>query len=152
MSYRLIYTCLARIWSLISFLVLPTYGLYNLNVIPYRYTYSAHHTFKADDTYSKIVHCHTMILSTHDFRGHVTRCTTCLFGIIRIPNTSYSEIGNSQITFFIKHQILWLDVSMQNTLIMHVFKRIDYARYEKAGLFFWKATMSGDVITKITST
>lgn len=105
-SFLFIWICFDRMWSLISFLDLPTYGLYVK--LWNSHTYSSKHAFKGHDSYSEIVHWDSMILPAHDLRcyktikshclTHVSRCTRGILSIIRSPNSGNTKVSNSNIT------------------------------------------------------
>ena len=61
-----------------------------------------------------------MIHSADDLRGHISRRATSLLGIIILPFASDPKIRNPGIPIFLKHNILRLQIPMNNILRMHV--------------------------------
>jgi hypothetical protein len=61
-----------------------------------------------------------MILLQKHFWRHVPECPAGLLMVIRSLNTSHSEIGDPDIATMIKHEVLRLDVTMDDVLIMQV--------------------------------
>ena len=109
------------------------------------------HAFISYDSYGEVISCNSMVLSAHNLRSHITRRTRCFLGVIRSPITSYSEIRQSQITIPIKHQILWLYVSVYNSTPVHNFQCLQQTAYEELGLSFTELSLSSNVISEVTS-
>ena len=108
MSLSLIWICLDNMWSLISFLDLPMYGLcenqksqsqFKTNSIlniksslsSQRWnkisTYTTKHAFKGHYANGKKVYWSCVILSAHDFGCHVARRTRCVLSVLLTPDT-----------------------------------------------------------------
>lgn len=80
----------------------------------------AKHTFVCDHTHSKVVHCNTVILSTHDLWSHIAWRSRCVFCVIWVPDTSNTQVSYSKKSVFIENQIFRFDISVQNTVFMQV--------------------------------
>ena len=93
-----------------------------------------------------------MILPAHDFRSHIPRRPTGLFRIIRVPYPCDPEVCDPQVSLMIKDQVLWLNIPVDDALIMDILKRVNYRSYEKPRLFLRKLPVSRDVVTQITPT
>ena len=59
-----------------------------------------------------------MILSAHNFRSHIPRCSTRIAIIIRLNCPSNAHIRNSQVSSLIKDDIFRLDIPMDNIIKM----------------------------------
>ena len=71
---------------------------------------SSEHAFVADDAHGEIVDSYSMRLSAHDLRCHVTRRSRCVLGVVRVPNSRNTQIGNFEIAILVEDQILRLDI------------------------------------------
>ena len=69
-----------------------------------------------------------MIVSAKNFGGHVAWCSRRVFWILWIPQASDAQVGDSEIAMLVKDQILRLDVSMKNCILMEVFKAKEHTR------------------------
>ena len=87
----------------------------------------AKHALIGDDTHCKVVNSNAMVLSAHDFWCHVARSARRVFGVLRIPEAGNSEVCNSQETIFVKDEVLRLDVSVKNGILMQVLKAEEHA-------------------------
>jgi len=79
-----------------------------------------------------------MVLLEHNFRSHIPRCSTVFVIIVRVPFSSNSIIGQPQVPMSIKHQILWLNISMYNPLIMSRLQRLHQTSNKKLRLILRK--------------
>ena len=70
------------------------------------------HALVGDDTHGKVVHSYTVILTAHDFRSHVAWGARRVLGVLWVPATGNSEIGDSQIAILVKDEVLRLDISV----------------------------------------
>ena len=78
----------------------------------------AKHALICNNTHGKVVDSNSMILSAHDFWGHIARCPGCILRVLWVPKTSNTKISYSQIAPLVKDEILWLDVSMKNCIFV----------------------------------
>lgn len=82
-----------------------------------------------------------MILPTHDLRSHITRRSTRLLTVIRIPDASNPKISYPQIALVIENDILGLNISVQDTLIMDVLEGVSYAGNKESCLFLGETSV-----------
>eukprot|EP00350_Pseudokeronopsis_sp_OXSARD2_P002725 CAMPEP_0170546500 /NCGR_PEP_ID=MMETSP0211-20121228/4855_1 /TAXON_ID=311385 /ORGANISM="Pseudokeronopsis sp., Strain OXSARD2" /LENGTH=95 /DNA_ID=CAMNT_0010850995 /DNA_START=820 /DNA_END=1107 /DNA_ORIENTATION=- len=85
--------------------------------------------------------------SAHGFRGHIPRCPTRLDNSIDSSLHSRGQIlfhwelsGNPKIcehevAILVEHQVFWFDVSVDDSLAVHVLQRKDQASNHEPGLF-----------------
>jgi len=92
-----------------------------------------------------------MVLSDHYFWRHVTGRTRRILCIIFSPNSCNTEICDSHVSIAFDHEVFWLNISVDNILLMNVFKSCDQTRYEKPGSFFVELPMSANVVPQVTS-
>lgn len=66
-----------------------------------------------------------MILSTHHFWCHIPRSPRCVFLVLRVPDTSDTEVSDPKVAILVKYEILRLDVTVDNALVMNIFKSLN---------------------------
>jgi hypothetical protein len=121
------------------------------------------HALISNDSHGEIVNGYAMILTAHDLGGyislksyliiltHVSRCATRILSVIWVPHSRDTEIGNPHVPCLIKHKILRLDVSMQDTLAMQILQAQKHASHEELGLILSKLSMLREVISQIAT-
>ena len=62
-----------------------------------------------------------------------------------------TKISDFKITFIVKYNILWIEILMNDSLIMNVFESFDKTGTNKFGLFFWELFWEDVVDFQITS-
>jgi len=72
----------------------------------------AKHALVRDDTHSKVVYSHAVILTAHNFWSHVSRSSRGIFSIFWVPDTCNSKVSYSEVAVFIKDQVFRLNVSV----------------------------------------
>lgn len=80
------------------------------------------HAFICHNSYSEIINCGGMVLSTHYFRCHISWSSGCILCIFWSPYSCYTKIRYSDVTLHINYQIFRFNISMNNLLLMTVFK------------------------------
>lgn len=117
----------------IGYFVLSNLDLLRENVIPYFLPSFpivrplSEHELKSNNAKSEIVDCTAMILSAHYFWGHIARCATGVLTIFGSPNPCNTQICDSYIAQFIHDDILRFNVSMDHSVVVHVFQAYDHA-------------------------
>ena len=96
------------------------------------------HEFIPDDPDGKVINSHSVILSAHYLRSHISRSTRSFRSVVRIPNPSNPHVRDSDIPMIIKNQILRFDISMYDSLIMHVLKSNDHITNDE----FWSQILA----------
>ena len=89
------------------------------------------HAFVSHDTHCKIVDSETMVDSTHYLWSHVTRRARCILRIFRTPQSGDSEVSYPEVAIMINDQILRLDVSVDDILLVACFQSRDEAGTEE---------------------
>ena len=90
--------------------------LFGENVVPYFFSAAAiirptaHHALISYYADGVVVHADTVILLAHDLWGHVAWRAAALLRVVFLPQFCDSEVGNLEIAFRIKNQILWFEV------------------------------------------
>lgn len=110
----------------------------------------AKHEFVADNAYSEIVDGVSVVLATHNFWGHVTRRPGSVTGVLGPPDLCDTHVSDPHVATFFHDDVLWLDISMNDALDVHIFKSQDHAGEHKLGLFFIKSSHLTDVVAQIT--
>ena len=80
------------------------------------------HALIGHNSNGKIVDRSSMVLTAHNFGSHVTWCTGSVLGILRSPNSCYTEISYSYVAIIVDNEILWLNISMNNLFFVAVFQ------------------------------
>lgn len=78
-----------------------------------------HHALVGNDSHGKVIGGQSMILSTHDFRGHVAWSATGFAGVVGGENASDTKICKSQVALVVKDKVLGLNITMDYQLGMH---------------------------------
>jgi len=89
------------------------------------------HTFVGNHSHRKVVHSNAVILSTHNFGGHIAGCTTGVFCVLRVPNSSNPQISDPQIAVLVKNQIFRFNISVKDTVFVQVLKAQEHAGDKK---------------------
>lgn len=92
-----------------------------------------------------------MVLSAHDLGSHVARGSTGVFLVLWIPNPSNSKISDPEIPIGLKHQVLRLDVSVNYSFVMHVFKSYDNTSDVESDLLLCEPPVLGNVVSQVSS-
>lgn len=61
-----------------------------------------------------------MVLSAKHFGCHVPWSTRCINAILRLISLSDTKIDNSKVPVFFEKHVLWLNISMNNVLMMQI--------------------------------
>lgn len=78
------------------------------------------HTLVCDHAHREVINCHRVVLATHHFRSHIARSARGILRIIRVLYPCNSKISDPQVAKRIEHQILRLDVSMKDLILMQI--------------------------------
>lgn len=91
----------------------------------------AKHALVCDHTHGKVVNGDSMVLTAHDLWSHIAWSSRRVLGVLRIPSSCNSQISYSQIAAFVKNEILGLDISVQNGVLVQIFQAKKHACDEK---------------------
>ena len=89
------------------------------------------HALISHHAHSKVVYCSGVILSTHYLWGHVPRCSRSVLCVLWPPNSSNTEVSDSNVSIVINDQVFRLDISVNDLLIVAILKAGDQAGNEK---------------------
>jgi len=92
---------------------------------------SAKHTLKSYDSDREIVNSYSVVLSAHNLWGHVARSSGCVLRIVRSPDSSNTKVSCSKVAIIIDNYVLWLDIPMNDVLIVDKLKGGYDARYKE---------------------
>ena len=112
---------------------------------------SSHHTLVTNDTHSKVIGYQSVILSTHDFRCHISRRSRCFARILRSHDSCDAEVSQSEIAIVVKDKVFRFNVSMNNVCCVDGIESVDKTRDEKSCLILRKLSLSSDVVSEITA-
>lgn len=66
-----------------------------------------------------------MIHAANDFRSHVSRRSAGFFRVVLLSSSGHSKVSDPKIAILLKHQVLRLQISMNDALGMYILKRKD---------------------------
>ena len=89
------------------------------------------HALVGNDSHGEVVDRDSVILTTHHFRCHVTRSTRGILRVLRVPKSGNSQISNAEIALLVEDQVLRLDVSMKNGVLVEVLEAEEHAGNEE---------------------
>lgn len=92
-----------------------------------------------------------MILATHDLRCHISRGARRLAGIVGAPVARNAEVRQTQVAVRFEHEVLRLDVAMDDAATMHSLQCLNETSNEELGLLLSEAALSSDVVAQVTS-
>ncbi len=92
-----------------------------------------------------------MVLPAHDLGSHVSWSATGVSTIIWLDQSSNSQICYSEITLFIKYQVLRLNISMNNIIQVQELQTNKYTPYEELSLHLFKSTPISHMVAQVTS-
>jgi len=91
----------------------------------------AKHAFVGNYSHREVVHCHAVILSTHNFGCHIAGRTTRVFCVLGVPNSSNAQISDPQIAVLVKNQVFRLDISVKDAVFVQVLEAQKHAGDKK---------------------
>ena len=89
------------------------------------------HALVGHYTNREVVNRIAVVVSTHDLRSHVTRCARCILRIFRTPQSGDSEVSYPEVAIMVNDQVLRLDVSVDDILLVACFESRDEAGTEE---------------------
>ena len=105
----------------------------------------------SDDPEGKVIDLDAMVLSAHDFWCHVARRARGVMRVVRRPNARDTHISNPNIAIALKQQVLWLNVPMDDSIAMHVFKTNNNTSDKELGLLLCKTLFLVVMVPEITT-
>ena len=87
----------------------------------------AEHTLIGNDSHREVVDCYTVVLAAHDLRSHITRRARSVLRVLRIPQTCNTQISDPQVAILVEDQVLWLDITMQDGILVKIFEAEEHA-------------------------
>ena len=72
-----------------------------------------------------------MVLTAHDFRGHVSRSARGILRVLRVENSGDTEIGEPQVAHVVEDQVFWFDVPVEDLVLVQILERHDHACHEE---------------------
>lgn len=92
-----------------------------------------------------------MICLANNFRGHVSRSSTCIISIVWFYFSWYSKVSDSKVATIINDKVLGFQIPMDDLLAVKVFETDDNAGQKEPGFFFFELSAISKVIPQITS-
>ena len=87
----------------------------------------AEHAFVSDDSHREVVDGHTVVLAAHDLGSHIAGRARCVLRVLRIPQTCNTQIRDPQVAILVEDQVLWLDITMQDGILVQIFEAEEHA-------------------------
>ena len=91
----------------------------------------AEHTLISDDSHREVVDGYTVILAAHDLGSHIAGRARCVLRVLRVPQTCNTQIRDPQVTILVKYQVLRLDITMQDGILVKIFEAEKHAGNEE---------------------
>ena len=92
-----------------------------------------------------------MILSTHDFRCHVSWCAGRVLGIFCFQNLGDAHVSDSDISIVLHDYILGFNISMNDTLIVHILQAQHHAGQHELGFFLIEPSALADMVAQVAA-
>lgn len=105
----------------------------------------------ADNAECVVVRLEAVILLEYHFRGHVARSARGFVRVLPLVRLCDSEIGYLDVPLATEHKVFWLDVSMNNIVLVDVLQRYHHARDDEAALVLIELDPLPQVVPEITT-
>ena len=92
-----------------------------------------------------------MVLPTHYLWCHVAWCSRSILTIFWSKNFRDAHVCNAYIAILLHYNILWLDVSMEHSLVVHIFKAKYHASQHELRLLLVESSSFTNVISEVTT-
>ena len=112
---------------------------------------AAEHAFIADDAHGEVVDRDSVRLLAHDFGRHVAGSAGCILGVVWVPDSSDAQVCNFEVAIGVENQVFWLDISVEDTLLMKIFQRGKHTGDEESGLLFCELLVLCEVVAEIAA-
>ena len=93
-------------------------------LILFSIAYFSHHALVADDSKGEVVYREGVVLATHHFRGHVTRCTACILVVLCLVHSSDAKVCDSKIPVLVEHEVFWFDIAVNYAFRVNVLETL----------------------------
>ena len=112
---------------------------------------SSKHELVANYSNRKVINSVWMVLPTHDLWCHIPWRSRSILTIFWSKNFRDAHVSNAYIARLLHNDVLWLDISMEHALIMHVFESEDHASQHEFRFILVKPSSFPNVIPEITT-
>ena len=85
---------------------------------------TAHHKLVGYNSNREVVCTERMVLPTHNFRCHVAWCSGGFSRVFELPLPCHPKIGDSTIPIVFEDDVLWFDISVDDSVGMEVLQRL----------------------------
>lgn len=109
------------------------------------------HAFVGNNSDCEVICRHSMVLSAHHLRSHVSRCSWGLRRVVRAPVASDTEICQSKISVTFENHVLRLDISVDYAATMYRLQGLDETSNKKLCLFLRESSLSCNMISQVTA-
>lgn len=92
-----------------------------------------------------------MILATHHFRCHIAGRARGILAILWFKNLGDSHISDANVAILFHDDVLRFDVTMDNSLVMHVLQAEHHACNHELCLWLCEPSTLADVVSQVTS-
>ena len=83
------------------------------------------HALVGHDADCEVINCLRVIEPEHDFRGHIAGRARGVRRVLRSPNSRNTKVRDAQVAIVVDDEVLWLDVSVQDLLLVAVLETGD---------------------------
>lgn len=100
----------------------------------------SHHEFVGNHTQCEVVHSECVVLSAHhlwsyhnkkSMRTHIARRATRVVRVLTLLYARDAHVRDPDIALLIQHQILWLDVTLNDVVVVQVLQANENAGNEE---------------------
>lgn len=92
-----------------------------------------------------------MVLTTHDLRSHVPRGSAGVLVVVGPDLACDAQVSDAQVPLAVDDQVLRLDVSVDDAVLVQVFEPQEETRREELGLFLREASHLANVVPQVSS-
>ena len=102
--------------------------------------YLSVHALVPDHADCEVVNRDSVVLAAHNLRRygrrfkrltHVTRRSARVLAVLGRPDARDAEVGDTEVALVVEHEVFWLDVSVDDAVVVNVLESGQKARYKK---------------------
>lgn len=110
---------------------------------------AAKHALVGDDSNGEVVSQVGVVLSVHDFGGHVPRSARCVLRVLIALDTRDSKVSDAEVAVALNDEVLWLNVAVNYVFFVDIFQALHETRNEESSLFFVEFAFCTEVVPQV---
>ena len=91
----------------------------------------AEHALICNDTHGEVVNGYTVILAAHNLWSHVAGRARGVLRVLGVPQACNTQICDPQVAVLVKDQVLGLDITVQDGILVKIFEAEEHASNEE---------------------